>query len=104
MLADRDLAREGYALAGRLFRTDARLKRIDRRRLKSVILSQARILQTDTDRAIATLPALLPEAKDRRQAVELLDAAIRDRGAPLNPQEQAVRDRIGIALGIIDPQ
>jgi pimeloyl-ACP methyl ester carboxylesterase len=104
MLADRDLAREGYALAGRLFRTDARLKRIDRRRLKSVILSQARILQTDTDRAIATLPALLPEAEDRRQAVELLDAAIRNRGAPLNPQEQAVRDSIGIALGIIDPQ
>jgi hypothetical protein len=103
MLADRDLTREGYELAGRLFRSDARLKQIDPRRLKSIILSQARILQTDSDRAIATLPALIPEAQDRRQALELLDAAIREWGVPLNLQERAVRDRIGEVMGGSDP-
>jgi hypothetical protein len=103
MLADRDLTREGYELTGRLFRSDARLRQIDPRRLKSIILSQARILQTDADRAMASLPALLPQAEDRRQALELLDAAIREWGLPLNLQEQAVRDRIGGVLGGNDP-
>jgi hypothetical protein len=98
MLADRDLAREGYELAGRLFQTDARLKQIDRQRLKSTLLSQARILQTDTDLAIASLPALLPAAEDRRQAMDLLHAAILEWGTPLNPQEQAVLNRIGTVL------
>jgi pimeloyl-ACP methyl ester carboxylesterase len=103
MTADRDLTRTGYQLAGRLFETEARLKQIDRRRLKAMLLSQARILQTDSGRAIAALPALLPTPKDRRQALELLDAAIQNGGLPLNPQEQAVRDRIREALGAIDP-
>jgi hypothetical protein len=101
MLADRALARTSYQLAGRLFRTDARLKQIDRRLLKAILLSQARILQTDTARAIATLPALLPTPEDRRQALRLLDAAIRDWGLSLNLQEQSVRDRIGKVLGVV---
>jgi hypothetical protein len=101
MLADRALARTSYQLAGRLFQTDARLKQIGWRRLKAILLSQARILQTDTDRAIATLPALLPTPEDRRQAMALLDAAIRDGDLPLNLQEQSVRDRIGNALGVV---
>jgi pimeloyl-ACP methyl ester carboxylesterase len=100
MLADRDVARRAYQLAGRLFRTDARLKVIDPQRLKSVILSQARILQTDTDLALASLPALLPTEADRQQAMALLSAAVRDGGRPLNPQEQAVCDRMGAVLGI----
>lgn len=103
MLADRDVARKGYQLAGRLFRTDARLKQITRPPLKSIILSQARILQTDTDRAIETLPALLPTQADRRQALELLNTAIQAGGSPLNPQEQAVLKRIGVVLGIEAP-
>jgi pimeloyl-ACP methyl ester carboxylesterase len=100
MLADRDLARTSYQRAGRLFQTDARLKQIGRRRLKTILLSQARILQTDADRAIAALPALLPTPEDRRQALALLDAAIRHGGLPLNLQEQSVRDRIGKVLGV----
>jgi hypothetical protein len=103
MLADRDVARRAYQLAGRLFRTDARLKVIDPQRLKSVILSQARILQTDTDLAIASLPALLPTEADRQQAMALLSAAVRDGGRPLNPQEQDVCDRMGAVLGISTP-
>jgi hypothetical protein len=103
MLADRDLARANYQRAGRLFQTDARLKHIGRRRLKTILLSQARILQTDTDRAIATLPALLLTPEDRRQAMGLLDAAIQDGGLPLNTQEQSVRDRIGQVLGSNEP-
>jgi pimeloyl-ACP methyl ester carboxylesterase len=103
MLADRDLAREGFHLAGRLFRTDARLNQIDRKDLKSILLSQARILQTDTDLAIANLPALLPALEDRRQAMDLLHAAIQDGGRPLNAQEQVVLGRIGAVLGIKPP-
>jgi hypothetical protein len=53
---------------------------------------------------MASLPALLPQAEDRRQALELLDAAIREWGLPLNLQEQAVRDRIGGLLGGNGPQ
>jgi pimeloyl-ACP methyl ester carboxylesterase len=103
MLADRDVARKGYRLAGRLFETHSRLKQIDPQRLKSIILCQARILQTDTDLAIETLPALLPTQEDRRQAMELLNAAIQDGGRPLNVQEQAVLGRIGAVLGIKPP-
>lgn len=99
MLADRDVARKGYQLAGRLFQTEPRLKRIERAQLKSIILYQARILQTDTNLAIETLPALLPTPEDRRQAMELLNAAIQDAGRPLNPQEQTVLKRIGAVLG-----
>lgn len=103
MLADRDVARQGYHLAGRLFRTDARLKPIGPSSLKSIILSQARILQTDTEQAIAALPALLPAPEDRRQAMELLCAAIQDGGRLLNPPERAVLDRIRTALGVDAP-
>jgi pimeloyl-ACP methyl ester carboxylesterase len=103
MLADRDLARRGYRLAGRLFQTDPRLKPIGPAQLKSIIFSQARMLQTDMDQAIATLPALLPDPEDRRQAMELLTIAISEGGRPLNAQEHAVWERIGLALGVAAP-
>jgi pimeloyl-ACP methyl ester carboxylesterase len=103
MLADRDVARKGYELAGRLFETETRLKEFGRQRLKSVVLSQARILQTDADRAIETLPALLPTPEDRFQAVSLLNRAVRDGNRPLNSQEQAVLKRIAAVLGVDAP-
>jgi hypothetical protein len=103
MLADRDVPRKGYELAGRLFETEARLKEVGRQRLKSVVLSQARVLQTDVDRAIETLPALLPTPEDRCQAVKLLNRAVRDGNRPLNSQEQAVLKRIAAVLGVETP-
>jgi pimeloyl-ACP methyl ester carboxylesterase len=100
MLADRDVARKAYQLAGRLFQTEPRLMGIERAQLKSMVLSQARILQTDTELAIETLPALLPLPKDRRLALELLHAAIHAGGRPLNAPEQAVLQRIGAVLEV----
>jgi len=103
MLADRDLASKGYRLAGRLFEAHPRLKQIDRRCLKSILRCQARILQTDTDLAIATLPRLLPDLEDRRQAMQLLKAALKNGGEPLNLQEQAMLQRIEAVLGAQTP-
>jgi hypothetical protein len=100
MLADRDLARKGYELAGKLVKTHARLQRIDRQQLQKIVRSQARILQTDTDRAIETLPRLLPTDEERRQAMAMLNEGIKAAERPPNLQEQAVLDKITAVLSI----
>ena len=100
MLADRDLPRSGYERAGRLFQTDERLKHIHPRQFKAIVRVQARLLQTDTDLAIESLPRLLPSNADRRQALQLLAAGIDFSGQALNAQEQAMLERIQAVLAV----
>jgi hypothetical protein len=102
MLADRDLPRSAYERAGRLFQTEERLKHIHPRQLKAIVRDQARLLQTDTDQAIESLPRLLPRNEDRRQALRLLAAGIDFSGQALNAREQAMLERIQGVLAIGD--
>ncbi len=94
MCADRDLTRSGHERAGGLFRTDARLRHIDPKQLKAIVRTQSRLLQTDTEQAIASLPHLLPEAEERREALQLLEAGMDHNGRPPNVQEIAMLERI----------
>jgi pimeloyl-ACP methyl ester carboxylesterase len=98
MLADRELPRSAYELAGRLFQTNERLKHIAPRQLKAIVRGQARLLQTNTELAIDSLPRLLPNAEARRQALELLEAGMDYCGRPPNPLEQAMLEKIQAVL------
>jgi pimeloyl-ACP methyl ester carboxylesterase len=98
MLADRDLPRSGYERAGRLFQTDENLKHIDPRQLKTMVRIQARLLQTDTEQAIESLPRMLSSEEDRRQALRLLAAGMDFSRRPPNAQEQAMLERIQTVL------
>jgi hypothetical protein len=100
MLADRDLPRSGYERAGRLFQTDERLKHIHPRQFKAIVRVQARLLQTDTDLAIESLPRMLPSNEDRRQALRLLAAGMDFYGRPPNAREGAMLEKIQGVLAI----
>ncbi len=99
MLADRDLPRSDYERAGLLFQTDERLKHIHPRQLKTIVRDQARLLQTDMDQAIESLPRMLPSTDERRQALELLATATGAYGRPLNAHERAMLFKIQAVLG-----
>jgi pimeloyl-ACP methyl ester carboxylesterase/tellurite resistance protein len=100
MLADRDVDSDGYRLAGRLFRSDERLKHFGPQQIQELVRAQARILQTDTDQAIAALPALLPAADERRRALALLREAVAAAERPPNEQERAVLETISAVLAV----
>ena len=94
LLADRELPRAGYRLAEKLVRENRRMQAVPPSALKRMIHNQARILQTDTDQAIETLPLLLRNKRDRQATLTLLRKGRKLANRPPNPQEQAVLDRI----------
>jgi hypothetical protein len=98
MLADFELQRTGYAMAGRLTRTNRRTRGISPDELRDLVQTQARILQTDTDQAIATLPRLLPTAKDRREALALLREGVKMLAREPNAQERVAVAKITAVL------
>jgi pimeloyl-ACP methyl ester carboxylesterase len=98
LLADFELQRTGYVMAGRLTRTNRRTRDISPGELRDLVQTQARILQTDTDAAIAALPRLLPSAKDRREALALLQAGVGMLGREPNAQEKVAVAKITAAL------
>ncbi|HSM74128.1 MAG TPA: DUF3141 domain-containing protein [Desulfobacterales bacterium] len=98
LLADFELQRTGYVMAGRLTRTNRRTRDISPAELQDLVRVQARILQTDTDQAIAALPRLLPTAKERREALVLLQEGVGMLGREPNPQEKVAVAKITAAL------
>jgi pimeloyl-ACP methyl ester carboxylesterase len=98
LLADFELQRTGYVMAGRLTRTNRRTRDISPGELQELVRVQARILQTDTDAAIAALPRLLPAAKERREALALLQKGVEMLGREPNPQEKVAVAKITAAL------
>jgi hypothetical protein len=97
-LADRKLGRRGYALMTRLIEENKELKDISIRDLKQMVNTQARILQTDTDQAIESLPRLLSTKKKRQKALSLLKKAVKLTGREPNPPEAHVMDEIKAVL------
>jgi hypothetical protein len=85
-------------MAGRLTRTNRRTRDISPGELQELVRVQARILQTDTDAAIAALPRLLPAAKERREALALLQKGVEMLGREPNPQEKVAVAKITAAL------
>ncbi|RJP87096.1 MAG: DUF3141 domain-containing protein [Desulfobacteraceae bacterium] len=93
-LADQKVGRKGYELMTRLIEENKELKDIRIRDLKQMVHSQARLLQTDTDMAINTLPQLLSTPKKRREALSLMNKAIKLTGREPKPEESTVLDKI----------
>ena len=54
-----------------MIRVNGRLQEIGSKRMKYLIKGQTRLLDTDRERALATLPALLPTPEDRIEALEI---------------------------------
>ncbi len=98
MRADFELQRKGYAMAGRLTQKNRRTRDIGPGELQDLVRTQARILQTDTDQAIAALPRLLPTRKDRREALALLGEGVKMLGREPNAQEQVAVARMTAVL------
>jgi hypothetical protein len=64
-----------------------------------MVKEQSRILQTDLDQAIGTLPKLIKTGKDRQRAMAAAQQIVfADKG--LNPKEKAIWTRIGNALKV----
>ena len=64
-----------------------------------MVKEQSRILQTDLDQAIATLPKLIKTSKDRQRAMAAAQQIVfadNDR----NPKEEAIWARISKALKV----
>ncbi len=56
-----------------VLKTHPRLRWINHQRLSEMIKKQSRLIDTDQIMAIAALPILLPEKKDRREALEIVN-------------------------------
>jgi tellurite resistance protein len=97
--ADHVVRRKGYQTIGRLFARHPRMKGLDLDEIRQIVREQSRIVQTDADQAITTLPHLLPTATDRDDALAMIHEATDTIGRELKPQEQAVLARV---IGILE--
>jgi hypothetical protein len=93
-LADRKISRKGYALLGELVRTHRRMKNITDKDLQRILNIQARILQTDTEKAIETLKDLLDTKTARKEAATLIRKGLKHLSRDLNKSEQVVLEKI----------
>jgi tellurite resistance protein len=96
--ADQEVRREGYGVIRGLFAENPRMADLELEDVRQIIREQSRIVQTDADQAIATLPRLLTGAEDRRDALAMLDQAVAAIGRELTSQEQAVLERVKTVL------
>lgn len=93
-LADHQIRQSGYQAMEKLILEDRRMRAISRKELQQIVQTQARILQTDTDRAIDTLRELLPAEKDCKEALALIEKARVVIQRDFNPDEQVVLENI----------
>jgi hypothetical protein len=96
--ADQVVRRKGYQVMRRLFAASPSMKGLDPDDLRQIVREQSRIVQTDADQAIDTLPHLLPSSKDRKDALDMIEKAVKNIGRTLAAQEQAVIQRIKTVL------
>jgi pimeloyl-ACP methyl ester carboxylesterase/tellurite resistance protein len=92
--ADQVVQRKGYQAISRLFSASPRMKDLDVTDVRQIVREQSRIVQTDMDRAIAALPRLLAEKKDREDALAMIQQAVETIGRKLEPREQAVLEKV----------
>jgi tellurite resistance protein len=96
--ADQVVRRKGLRVIGRLFARSPRMNTLEALDIQQIVREQSRIVQTDADQAIATLPHLLPEDRHRADALTMIQAAVAAIDRDLEPQEQAVLERIQAVL------
>jgi pimeloyl-ACP methyl ester carboxylesterase len=97
--ADQVVRRKGYDVVARILAESDRMKGLESGDMRQMIREQARIVQTDADQAIKTLPYLLKGGKDRQDALSMIDNVVSHLGRELEVQESAVLERIkGVLL------
>lgn len=92
--ADKVVRRKGYQVISRIFSESPRMKDLELEDVQQIVREQSRIVQTDTDQAIATLPCLLAGKKEREDALAMIEKAVEKIDRELEPQEQAVLVRV----------
>jgi tellurite resistance protein len=98
-VADKSLDRDELAVAEDIVLNYQPLKKIKRTDYIQMVKEQSRILQTDLDQAIGTLPKLIKTSKDRQRAmVTAQQIVFADKD--LNPKEEAIWARIRKALKV----
>jgi pimeloyl-ACP methyl ester carboxylesterase len=96
--ADQKVRRSGYRAINRLLSRHPRMAGLEAEDLQQIVREQSRIVQTDADQAVDTLPRLLPHDIDKSDALALIEAALEAIERRLEPQEQVVLDRVVAVL------
>lgn len=96
--ADQVVRRKGYAIINRLFSENPRMRDLEPEDLRQIVREQSRIVQTDTDQAIESLPGLLIGPADHQDALALIDQAVAAIGRELKPQEVVMLERVRAIL------
>ncbi|MGD9331933.1 MAG: DUF3141 domain-containing protein [Desulfobacterales bacterium] len=96
--ADQVVRRKGYQAIQHLIAESPRMKDLGPEDIRQIVREQSRIVQTDADQAVATLPRLLAGPGDRQEALAMIDQAVATIGRTLEPQEQVVLERIQAVL------
>jgi pimeloyl-ACP methyl ester carboxylesterase len=97
--AHRMIDARGFRLAQQLANEHPRLKGTSPERLKAVAKEEALMIRFDEERALASLPELLPTEADRREALEIVRKVGRARGE-LSAEGEALLDKIERILGL----
>jgi tellurite resistance protein len=98
-VADKSLDRDELAAAEHIVLDYQPSKNIKRADYIQMVKEQSRILQSDLDQAIGTLPKLIKTVRDRKRAM----AAARQvvfADKDLNPKEEAIWTRISKSLKV----
>ena len=93
-LADQKIKSKSFYVFEAIVRKNERLKALGHEKIKEIVRSQYRILQTDTDQAIASLPRLLSTKEERSQTLAIVNERKDSSKHKFNPMEQDVFDRI----------
>ncbi len=97
--AQRMIDARGFRLAQQLAREHPRLRGLSQDRLKAIAREEAFMIRFDEEHALASLPALLPNEADRREALDVVRKVGRARGA-LSAEGEALLARIERILGL----
>jgi tellurite resistance protein len=98
-VADKSLDRDELAAAEDIVLNYQPSKKIKRTDYIQMVKEQSRILQTDLDQAIATLPKLIKTSKDRQRAMAAAQQIV-FADKDLNPKEEAIWAQISKSLKV----
>jgi tellurite resistance protein len=97
--ADHMFDARGFRLAQRIREEHPELRRIPRERMRAAAKEEAFMLRFDQERALAALPLMLPNEKERREAIEIV-RRIGYADGEIRPEGEAVLEQIEQILGL----
>ncbi len=97
--ADHSLDRDEFLSAQKIKQTHPKLKKYTVPQFKEIVTDQSKLLQSDMDAAIKTLPKLLKTKKDRKDALKIaMEMAMAD--GVLADEEQQFMDKVKKVLEV----